>query len=517
LVESLQVLADPAEVPDAYEAEVAVSVLIGIMVQAGARDKLLTSALLDVADELARGDPAYGFPALRTLAAVGPTETSGYAAQAADRVAAAAERAGETPAWLEALGRVTPGTCTIAHDVYGETQAVLCEFAYPDGSRPHGVFAVIDATWHGAVSRLVVTDNPAATRREMEKRARRDGELREIPAREAGALVQKGIGAFLSHTPPPGTDIEDEDYALLCSSLSLARRRAAALTGRDAEPPASDDLADRWRQDARQDLVSEFLASPHARDLQDPVSRKMPFLIVTTCVSQLGCDPQLVGPLLLQRMLLDVFPPTLIGPDRFSQAIPPVLCAWTRWLAERNGIPARQRRQLMFRLEYLLRLFPAAWRGDGASPLRRYVQDLPNEVACDGDVMFAIIERRTFAIPEPGSRGDGLAEADSGGPARHVDDLDAASETDRALITMIGLSERGVSRRRFDSYLAVAEQIWSDSPLEVWAAAQRMRAAGLSRVTILDRLARTWETAGGEDHAGYLTGLARQAGPRTTG
>ena len=51
-------LADPAEVPDAYEAEVAVSVLLGIMVQAGARDKLLTSALLDVADELARGDPA---------------------------------------------------------------------------------------------------------------------------------------------------------------------------------------------------------------------------------------------------------------------------------------------------------------------------------------------------------------------------------------------------------------------------------------------------------------------------
>ena len=351
----------------------------------------------------------------------------------------------------------------------------------------------------------------------MEKRARRAGELRQTPAREAGVLLQAGIGAFLRYGPPPGTDIQDDDYALLCSSLSLARRRAAALTGRDAEPPAPDDLADRWPQDARQGLVSEFLASPHARDLRDPVSRKIPFVIITTCVSQLGCDPQLVGPLLLERMLLHVFPPTLLGPDRFGQAIPPVLRAWTSWLADRNAIPARQRRQLMFRLEYLLRRFPAAWRGDDASPLRRYVQDLPDEVACDGDAMFAIIERRTFAIPEPGSRGDGLAEANSGGPARHVNDLDAASETDRALITMIGLGERGVSQRRFDSYLAVAEQIWADRPPEVWTAVQRMRAAGLSRVTILDRLARTWGTVGDENHAGYPTALARQAGPRTTG
>jgi hypothetical protein len=155
-------------------------------------------------------------------------------------------------------------------------------------------------------------------------------------------------------------------------------------------------------------------------------------------------------------------------------------------------MPRRQRRQLTFRLEYLLRRFPALWGGENASPLRRYVQDLPDEVASDGDAMFGIIERRTFAVPEPGSRGDGLAETHPGVPARPAGELDAASEPDRALITIIGLGERGLPQQRFAPYLAVTEQMWADHPPEVWAAAQRMREAGLSRDAILDRLARTF-------------------------
>jgi hypothetical protein len=509
----MRMLADPAEVPDAYDAEVAVSVLVGTMVQAGAQGDILARALLDVTDELVRGDQAHAYPALRTLAVIGPPETSAYTAQAADRIAATAGRAASAPEWTGNLGRVTPGNCVIAADAYGETQALLCEFAYADGTRPHGIFAVIDATWHGAITKLAIDDSPAKTRHTMEKQARRNGgELREMPTPKAGATLLAGIEAFLRHGRPPGVQVKDEDYGLLCASLGVARSRGIALAGSDAAP-VPDDIMARWPADARQRLASEFLASPHARDLQDPISRKMPFLLSTICVSQLGCDPVLIGPLLLERMLLHVLPATLIGPDRFGAAISPFLRAWTGWLADRHQMPGRQRRQLTFRLEYLLRRFPALWNGPNASPLRRYVRDLPDEVASDGETIIGVIERRTFAVPEPGRRGDGLAEASSGGPARHADELDAATEPDRALVTLIGLSQRGLPRHRFSPYLAVTEQLWANQPSEAWAAAQRMRAAGLSREAILDRLARTWEAADGADQAAYIAALARLAQP----
>jgi hypothetical protein len=65
----------------------------------------------------------------------------------------------------------------------------------------------------------------------MEKKTRQDGELREIPAPEAGALLLAGIGAFLRHGSPPGVGVKDDDYGMLCSSLSLACSRVAAAAG----------------------------------------------------------------------------------------------------------------------------------------------------------------------------------------------------------------------------------------------------------------------------------------------
>jgi hypothetical protein len=55
LITSMELLADPSEIPDAYSAESLVSVLLGMMIQAGAHDRL-SSALLDLTDELYRRD-----------------------------------------------------------------------------------------------------------------------------------------------------------------------------------------------------------------------------------------------------------------------------------------------------------------------------------------------------------------------------------------------------------------------------------------------------------------------------
>lgn len=508
-------LTDPAQVPDAYSAEMMVSVLVGMVLQVGLDGDLLTSALLDVIDQLARGGLAHDYLGLRTLAVVGPPGISGPAARAAEGFAAAAERAGGAPAWAGQLGQVTPGACVVLADAYGETQTLLCEFAYAGGARAHQVWAVLDATWHGGVAALTIADEPGQARQLLDERARRDGTcVREIPAAEAGRRLQAGIDAFLRHGRPPGTGRKDDAYGDLCAALGVAWHRTAMLAGTAGPQPAPGGVAALWPQDVRLRVAEEFLASPQGRELQSPAARKLPLLLIAACVGQLGCDPLVTGPLLLERILLWVLPVTVTAPDRYGTEIPSFMRAWTRWLADRHDLPRRHRRQLMVRLEFLLNRFAELWADQSINPLRRYMQDQPDEIATVGELIVPVLKRRTFAVAPPKERNDGLVQVRDRSHSRHASELDAADETDRKLITILGLSARGLPQDRFDSYTAVTEQIWADDPPEVWAAAQRMWAAGHPRDAILDRLAETWNNTASRN-GGYAAALARLAPPRS--
>jgi hypothetical protein len=516
IIEPMRDLADPGQVPDAFEAEAMVSVLVGMVYQACPDVGLVTTALLDVVDELRRSSLPHAYLGLRTLAVIGPAEVREAAARAADSIT---EPSGMPP-WTGQLGQVTPIACAALADPYGETETLLCEFAYAGGGRAHGVVATFDATWHGSAVQLTIVNRPDRIRRRLDRQARRDGvTVREIAAPDAARLFQAGIGAFMRHGRPPGVGARDDAYGEFCASISIARHRADALEGGAQPQEPGDqltrpDLAAEWPHAARHQIADEFLGSPFSEDLQGPVVRKMPMMLITTCVSALGCDPLLIGPRLLERILLHVFPRTLTGPDRFGNEVPPFMRAWTSWLADRRGMPGRQRTWLMFRLEFLLNRFPVVWADRSANPLRRYVQDLSDEVASDGEAMFKILERRTFAVPRPGSRGDGVVEARGNGRERNVDELDAADETDRTLITLLGVSERGLPQHRFASHTAVTRQLWADDPPEVWAAAQRMLAAGQSREAVLDRLAKTWDDSAAGQAGRYNAALARLAPPR---
>jgi hypothetical protein len=414
LIESMASLADPAQVPDAYSAEMMVSVLAGLVFQVGLDGDLLTSALLDVVDKLARGSLAHGYLGLRTLAVVGPPEISGAAARAAEGIAAA-ERAGGAPAWAGHLGQVTPGACVVLADAYGETQTLLLEFAYAGRARAHQVWAVLDATWHGSVVALTIADEPGQARQLLDKQARRDGtSVREIPAPEAGRRLQAGIDAFLRHGKPPGTGQKDDAYGDLCAALSVARHRAATLAGIAGPQPAPISVAALWPQDVRLRVAEEFLASPQGRELQSPAARKLPLLLIATCAGQLGCDPLAIGPLLLERILLWVLPVTVTAPDRYGTEIPLFMRAWTGWLAGRHALPRRHRRQLMVRLEFMLNRFAQLWADQSINPLRRYIQDQPDEIATVGELIVPVLKRRTFAVARPEERNDGLAQACDG-------------------------------------------------------------------------------------------------------
>jgi hypothetical protein len=334
--------------------------------------------------------------------------------------------------------------CFVASDPFGETRAVLCQV-----TDRHGVFGVVDEAWHGVVTEVETTSDPAGKRRRMERNAKRQGgEFHEVDPEQAWGLLRDGATSFHKKGGPDGR-----------------------LT-----PQPQLVTADH------ESLVDEFLASPYGHGF----SGEIPRLLAASCATYLGCDPTLIGPTVLERLLLIVFPATVVAPDQFGERVPPVVEAWSRWLAGRNDLPRKARRRLEVRTRLTLLRFGRAWYGPAASPLRRYVADLSGP---------DVVERRTFAVPPPDDRAGGQ-------------DLDAADEGDRATITLLEVTARGLPPHRLPSYLAVARQLWDDDPPQLWEAARRLRDSGQSREAVLDLLAHTWEETGGEGYTAELRRLA---------
>lgn len=486
IVKNLALLADVAAVPSAYDAEALVSVLVGYLIQAGIPEPSLTRMMLDVIDELRRLDADHSYAALRALAVIGPPGVTGYAAVAADRLAA---RDAALP-WIASIGDVTAGTCHLATNAAGDTTLVSCEFTYADGSKPHAVWAVLDAAWHGVPASLMLADDLPEARARLADNAKIAGaEVREVPAAEVAPVVLAAIDALILHGPPPERDRKDDSFSMACSSLSVARHRAELLLGPDGKPPARDPVEDRWPAAARDQLAGEFLASPHAREFADMASRTVPRLLISRSLDTLGCDPTVASPVALGRILLYAIPLSLAAPDRYGNLIPPVARAWMEWLMDRRSLGKPARRQIRRQLDATLRRFPAAWNGSLQSPMRRYVQDLPDEVICDGTKLVPVLERREFAVPVPSDRASGTAVGKPGRRVRDVTTLDPADPVDRQLITVNDLSARMISQNSFGNYVTVVEQLWAGEPAELWSTAKRMLDAGLSRRAILDRLA----------------------------
>lgn len=494
VIKSLAKLVDAKVTASAYEAEALGSVVLGFLIAPGIPEDAIVRIVLDVIDELERRNAAFSYTALRVLAVVGPPETTEYAAQAALRVVGRQpERVGQ-PGWIADLGNVTPGTCHLAASPAGDETIVSCAFTYADGTKPHLVWATLDHAWHGAPSILVMAEDPAEALALVKKYAREDGaEVREVPAAEAARLLIAGIGALIEHGPPPEGDRKGKFFSESCSSASLARSRVALLLGPDEKAPERTE--ERWTADECARLVAEFLAAPQASALADPVSRTMPKLLVSLTVNYLGCDPRVLSVKGLTRILLRTIPEITAAPDSFGVKIPPVTRAWVEWLAEQRGLDGSARRRINREVEGLLRQFPAHWNGPLASPLRRYVQDVTDEVACDGDLLMPLLERREFAVPLPENRANGIVQGKSRHVTRRASELDAASASDRALITVNDLNGRGAPQVRFDSYAAVVERLWADDPPELWVTAKRMLVAGRPRRAVLDRLARDCEAA----------------------
>jgi hypothetical protein len=118
--------------------------------------------------------------------------------------------------------------------------------------------------------------------------------------------------------------------------------------------------------------------------------------------------------------------------------------------------------------------------------MRPYIADV-QENGHDGDVLQAVLERRSFAVPYPGER---LVEP--GTPPELIARLNAQSPDvpkDREAIVLCELLARVLDPAEYPYHVHVVEQLWADQPREVWESAQRLRARGLSRERVLELLA----------------------------
>jgi hypothetical protein len=219
--------------------------------------------------------------------------------------------------------------------------------------------------------------------------------------------------------------------------------------------------------------------------------------IVDKSLDGLGFPPDRIGPASVVRLFGEVLPATIMVPESLLAQAQQVARDWVRWRTDTLDPPRGARKNLRRVSQEVLTAFPRLCRDRRLNPAAPYVADTPAEQT-DGPTLQQILDRRSFAVPLPGRRGDGvvdLRQPANGVPARtiHVDDLDASDPTHRHLITALGQAARGTHTRRIPAYAGVVEQLWHDQPAEVWRTACRLTAAGLSRQQVLDRLADTWQ------------------------
>jgi hypothetical protein len=225
---------------------------------------------------------------------------------------------------------------------------------------------------------------------------------------------------------------------------------------------------------------------------------------VDASVDVLGFPPDRIGLASLARLFGEVLPATMVIPRSLLEQVQQVARAWVRWRTGARDLPSAARRELRRAAPAVLAAFPARCLDRRLNPTVPYLAGTPAARA-DGPALQEILDRRGFAVPLPGQRGDGvtdLPEPANGLPAgqTHVDALDAADPAHRNMITAIGQAVHGTHARRIPAYAAVVGQLWNDRPAAVWQAARRLSAAGLPRQQVLDRLALAWQRHGPDTH-----------------
>lgn len=501
-----------ATAADALDAELWLAANVCAIRADAPDDGAFQLAMLDLIDEAERDRRRQCLLLLRTMAAAGPHGLSEPAARAAARLTNRSAPGTGGPAglpdWVDTLGETTViGDCCVWTDVYGEYTQVYCEYVHADAGRRHGLLFTIDLAFHGVMHGIDVVTAPKHLDRvvpDLQRDARRDGgRFERVPPAEAAGLLRQSLVALTDPGLPPLRTAASR-HDTLHTVLPLAVRRVMTMPGGRSAAPPRGQVAAAWPPQRRRALVDEFLAA-HPDGWADPGTAQMfAARIVDASVDVLGFPPDRIGLASLARLFGEVLPATMVIPRSLLEQVQQVARAWVRWRTGARDLPSAARRELRRAAPAVLAAFPARCLDRRLNPTVPYLAGTPAARA-DGPALQEILDRRGFAVPLPGQRGDGvtdLPEPANGLPAgqTHVDALDAADPAHRNMITAIGQAVHGTHARRIPAYAAVVGQLWNDRPAAVWQAARRLSAAGLPRQQVLDRLALAWQRHGPDTH-----------------
>ena len=298
-------------------------------------------------------------------------------------------------------------------------------------------------------------------------------------------------------------------------ATAVGRAPAQIVDGDPQRPRAA--MAEAWPAERRSQLVEAFVRD-RAEALRDvPAAAMFAARLVDLSADVLFWPPDRIGPRTVVRMMTEVVPGSLLLPEEVLGDLERVVPEWFTWVLERSDVPARDRVSVLRALEGSAVVLARRARDRRGRPELPYVADLSREQA-GGDELFAVLQRRAFAVPLPGGRGDGLVQVPSAAAGlrsgdTNVDDLDAARADHRSLITVVEQGRFGVSEKEFPSRVGVVNQLWDGDLPQVWDAALRLSGSGLSRRRVLEQLGRVWMKHGPPERAGLEAGRPVE-GPR---
>jgi hypothetical protein len=370
------------------------------------------------------------------------------------------------PGWVTSIGKPILGRAWRQYDVFGDQEAVAVTFSYSGAE--HALLVAIDRAELPTVGMIGMGDDAdgmLATVRDNTAPHQRFEEitLAEARARLAGPLARAG---------------RDPDFELDESSilfLPLARSRVRRLPSDDLEQAVAYTAADRAA------AVEEFLASAEAGDAGDQDVARFWATVLTGYGSRVPDEPPAqVGPYKLAAMLLVHAASTFTLTSAQLDGMEPVVTAWTRWAARRQGLDEAATDKVMTSLADALDAFPDAYDHPFATASRGYLRDVATP---DVDLPWLAdqLARRRFAVPLPDERDPGL------------DEVDATDPRERAKIALAEFAECGDGGAGTIKLLAavprIVEEAWNDNPATTWERAKRLLAEGHDRHEVIHLLA----------------------------
>ncbi len=459
---------------DPLRAEIETSTCMGIPYVLGQREPAEIESFIAtvLVNGAVRRETPDGAALLRVLMALGAKGVKKSASQA---LAKLTDMGIYPPEWVTEIGKVTPGRAWRRYDVFGDDEAIAATFSYGDSE--HGVVVQVDLTGIPVATAVGLATNAGNL---IEAMSRHEDDFDRSEQIHLAEARRRAEGPLTRAEQDPDLGLSTETIAY----LPLARTRIRRLPAEDGSGvPAAPEFTAADRAAA----VEDFMTSPLAAEAvaADEPSTRFWAEVLTGYSGRIpGEPPGQVGPRKLAHILLGHVPNIFALSAVQRQHLEPAVTAWTRWSAAYRDLGEAETARLAEQLPDVFGRFDEAYHAPAAVAVRGYVSDLATS---DADVSWLArnVGRRMFALPMPDHQGD-PSQRSVGDPA----DRRALIEAEFGACTPPG----GLTSEQFvDAAYGVVSELWREDSDEIFQAANRLFAEGVSRHDIIHRLAAAGE------------------------